>query len=347
MTEQKVALGIWEKYIYVWILLCMVIGVLLGRFLSGFLPVFELLLETWTVYGLSIPIGIALFLVMYPTVAEIEIKEIRKAAKKPKPLLLTLIGNWLIAPIIMTLLANFFLAGYPEFIAGAILLGIAPCTALVLFWIKMARADLGQGIVNTAINSLTLLGLYGFSAGAFLGVSGIPVPWKLIALGVILYIAVPIGLGIILRIELTKRRGKVWYDNKYLPIMRRLAIVGLVFDLILIFAYGGEPIINNPAVVGLISIPLLIQYGIMVTLLYGLGWLFNWDYETSACSALIGSSSHFEVAIAVAITVWGVRSGAALATVIGPLWEVPLMITASKLFLRSKHFFPRRPRVGG
>lgn len=223
------------------------------------------------------------------------------------------------------------------------MLGIAPCTAMVLFWIMFAQGNIAQGLVITAINALSIVVLYAPSAAFWLGVGGINI-WDiifLIALDVFIFVALPIILGVVLRREFTKRRGKEWYNNAYLGVMHKLAIVALLGTLIVLFAYKGETILQRPLIVGLIAIPVFLHEALMLPLLFGVAWFANWDYEMSVASAIIGSSTHFEIAITVAITLFGLGSGAALATVIGPLMEVPVMVSFAKLALRTRHRFPR------
>ncbi len=214
---EEVTLGIFEKYLTLWIAICIVVGLLLGRFL----PQFGQYLDSLKFGQISIPIGILLFLMMYPTVVGISFSDVKKATKFPKPMLITIIANWVIAPPLMALYANFFLKGNPQFIAGAILLGISPCTAMVLWWIKMARGDLGQGLVNTAINALLMIALYGTEAAFYLGVSSIPVPWDLIVWSVILFIAVPVSLAALTRRTLLLSKGEAWFEGRFRPILRK------------------------------------------------------------------------------------------------------------------------------
>ena len=336
--EKKVTLGIFEKYLTVWIAICIIIGLLLGRFL----PAFGQYLDSMKFGQLSIPIGVCLFFMMYPTVVQIRFGDVVKATKNPKPLLLTIIANWVINPPLATFLANTVLPGQPEFVAGIILLGISPCTAMVMWWIMLARGDLGQGLVNTAINALLMVFLYAPLAAFYLGVSAIPVPWDLIALSVLFFIVIPVVSASISRSVLINRKGQEWFDEKYVPRWGKISIVALLTTLIVMFSLQGEIIINQPLTVALIAVPLLLGYAIMVSLTYGVSWLSNWSYESSICNTLIGSSSHFEVAIAVATTLFGIGSGAALATVIGPLIEVPLMLSLVKVGLWTRRYFPRK-----
>jgi len=332
-----VKLGLFEKYLTLWIVICIIVGLLVGRFF----PIFGQYLDSLKIGQLSIPIGVCLFFMMYPTVVQIKFGDIVKATKNPKPLLLTIIANWVINPPLATFLANTLIPGHPEFIAGIILLGISPCTAMVMWWIMLARGDLGQGLVNTAINALLMVLLYAPLAAFYLGVSAIPVPWDLIALSVLFFIVIPVGLASISRLIVITRKGQEWFEEKYVPVLGKVSIIALLTTLIVMFSFEGEIIINNPLTVALIAVPLLLGYAIMVSLTYGISWLANWSYESSICNTLIGSSSHFEVAIAVATTLFGIGSGAALATVIGPLMEVPLMLSLVKFGLKTKQYFPR------
>ncbi len=335
--ERRVTLGFFEKYLTLWIAMCIVIGLLVGRFV----PTFGQYLDSMKVGQLSIPIGICLFFMMYPTVVQIRFGDVVKATKRPKPLLLTIIANWVINPPLATLLANTILPGQPEYIAGIILLGISPCTAMVMWWIMLARGDLGQGLVNTAVNALLMIFLYAPLAAFYLGVSDIPVPWDLIALSVLVFIVIPVVMASISRRVVLNHKGQEWFDGKYVPFWGRISIVALLSTLIVMFSLEGEIIINQPLTVALIAVPLLLGYAILVSLTYGISWLSNWSYESSICNTLIGSSSHFEVAIAVATTLFGIGSGAALATVIGPLMEVPLMLSLVRFGLWTRKYFPR------
>lgn len=336
-SEQKRELGVYEKYLTLWIALCMLAGLLLGRFL----PEFGQYMDSLKFQRISIPIGILLFLMMYPTDAAIRFSDVRKAVRSPGPMLITIIANWVIAPPLMTLYSNVILAGHPDFIAGTILLGISPCTAMVLWWIMLARGNLAQGLVNTAINALLMVALYAPEAAFYLGVSNIPVPWDLIAWSVILFIALPVSLAAISRREILTRRGPDWFNHSFLPTLQKVSIVALLTTLIVMFSLEGELIIMQPLFVALIAAPLLLHYVSMIAITYLTSWLTNNSYGSASSNVLIGSSSHFEVAIATATTLFGLNSGAALATVIGPLMEVPLMLSLTKFLWRTRRLFPR------
>jgi ACR3 family arsenite transporter len=342
-TKKELSLGLWEKYLTLWIAICIVAGLLVGRFL----PQFGQFMDSLKFRQLSIPIGILLFFMMYPTVVGIQFSDIKKAATRPKPLLVTIIANWVIAPPLMTLYANTVLAGNPQYIAGLILLGLSPCTAMVMWWMFLAKGDMAQGLVNTSINALLMLLLYAPLAALYLGVSSIPVPWDLIAVSVLVFIALPVAAGAISRKLIIQKKGDEWFKDVYNPILGKISIVALLVTLVVLFSFEGQTILNNPILVGYLAVPNLMHYATMITWTYLLGYFAGWKYETAIDTTLIGSSSHFEVAIAVATTLYGIGSGAALATVIGPLLEVPLMLSLVKLGLRTRKYFPRQTYHAG
>jgi ACR3 family arsenite transporter len=340
MKKEEASLGIFEKYLTLWIAICIIVGLLVGRFL----PAFGQFMDSLKFSKLSIPIGVLLFFMMYPTVVGIRFSDIKRAAQRPKPLLVTIIANWVIAPPLMTLYANTVLAGNPQYIAGVILLGLSPCTAMVMWWMFLAKGDMAQGLINTAVNALLMLVLYAPLAALYLGVSSIPVPWDLIALSVLVFIALPVASGAISRKLILKKKGEGWFNNTYIPAIGKISIVALLTTLIVLFSFEGEIILNNPLLVAYLAAPNLMHYATMITWTYLLGYFGGWAYETAIDTTLIGSSSHFEVAIAVATTLYGIGSGAALATVIGPLLEVPLMLSLVKLGLYTRRYFPRKKR---
>jgi len=342
LTDKKDAqLSFFEKYLTLWIAICIAAGLLVGRFL----PQFGQFMDSLKFRQLSIPIGILLFFMMYPTVVGIQFSDIKKAANRPKPLLVTIIANWVIAPPLMTLYANTVLAGNPQYIAGVILLGLSPCTAMVMWWMFLAKGDMAQGLINTSINALLMLFLYAPLAAFYLGVSSIPVPLDLIAVSVLVFIALPVASGAISRKIILQKKGEEWFKDVYNPIVGKVSIIALLTTLIVLFSFEGQTILNNPLLVAYLAAPNLMHYATMITWTYLLGYFAGWTYETAIDTTLIGSSSHFEVAIAVATTLYGIGSGAALATVIGPLMEVPLMLALVKLGLRTRHHFPRKKKL--
>src|SRR4030043_2340439 len=220
-VKQELSLGTWEKYLTLWIAICIIVGLLVGRFL----PAFGEFMDSLKFANLSIPIGILLFFMMYPTVLGIRFSDVKMASRNPKPLLVTLIANWVVAPIIMTVYANVLLAGNPQYIAGVILLGLSPCTAMVMWWMLLAKGNMAQGLINTAVNAMFMLVLYAPLAALYLGVSSIPVPWDLIAISVLVFIALPVASGAISRKLILERKGEAWFSNKYQPIVGKVSIV--------------------------------------------------------------------------------------------------------------------------
>src|SRR4030043_145510 len=340
-VKKELSLGLWEKYLTLWIAIWLAVGLLVGRFI----PAFGEFMDSLKVAQLSIPIGILLFFMMYPTVVGIRFSDVKNAARNPKPLLVTIIANWIVAPPLMTLLANTFLAGNPQYIAGLILLGLSPCTAMVMWWMFLAKGDVAQGLINTALNALLMLALYAPLAALYLGVSSIPVPWDLIAISVMVFIALPVASGAISRRVIIRRKGEEWFKDVYNPAVGKISILALLVTLIVLFSFAGQRILDNPLLVGYLALPNLLHYAIMISWTYPLGYFLGWKYESAIDTTLIGSSSHFEVAIAVAVTLYSIGSEAALATVIGPLLEVPLMLSVVKLGLRTRKYFPRKKQL--
>ncbi len=338
MAEKEAKLGIIEKYLTVWIVACIALGLLLGKYA----PHVGEYLDSLKFGQISIPIGVLLFFMMYPTILGIAFTDIKKAAKQPRPIMLAVFANWVIAPALMTFLANTFLKGNPQYIAGVILLGLSPCTAMVMWWMLLAKGDMAQGLINTAVNATLMIILYAPLAAFYLGVSGIPVPWDLIAMSVVLFILVPVAAGAVTRRLLIPRKGVEWFNDVFRERVGKLSFVALLGTLIVLFSYQGNIILSDPLLVLFIAVPNLIHYATMITWTYSTGWYVNWKYETAIDVTLIGSSSHFEVAIAVATTLYGIGSGAALATVIGPLFEVPLMLSLVWFGLKTSKYFPRR-----
>jgi len=332
VSGDRATLGRFEKYLTFWAILSMLIGFLLGRFF----PWLGLWLESLQVGEVSIPMGICLFLLMYPTMVNIELKEIVKAAKSPKPTVITLIGNWVLAPALMALLARIFLSSYPEYAAGAILLGIAPCTGMVLFWVLLAGGDVAKGVVITAINALLTLILYTPLATLYLGIGGIPIPIAPIAQSVILFVGIPLILGQASRKLLIEKKGEKWFRDTFRPLLENIAAVSLLATIVILFSLKGEVIVNQPFLIGLISVPILMHFFIMATVFYLVPWFLGFDYRDAVTIAFISSGTQFEVAIATATIVFGVDSGAALATVVGPLWEVPSMLSFVKIVSKTK-----------
>jgi len=359
-TEQAKRLSVFEKYLTIWVGLCIVGGIVLGRLAPGLARSLDAM--AITVGGapvVSIPIAVALFFMMYPIMVKIDFAEVIKAGKSPRPVLLTLIVNWGVKPFTMFAIATFFLGTvfrgmlpgteivkdgsevelFRSYISGAILLGIAPCTAMVLMWGYLAKGNQGHTLVMVAINSLTMLVLYGLLGGWLLGVNKMPVPWQALLLSVAIYVALPLVAGYFSRKWIIKARGRQWFEDKFLHILTPMSIVALLGTLVLLFSFKGRTITENPLTILWIAIPLTVQTCLIFGVTYALARLLKFSYADAAPSAMIGASNHFEVAIATSTILYGLSSGAALATVVGVLIEVPLMLVLVRICLRTQHWF--------
>jgi arsenite transporter len=386
MTSERKMTSVFEKYLTVWVFLCIVGGIALGKLAPGFAQT----LDGMTIYVgnapvVSVPIAICLFFMMYPIMVKIDFAEVLKAGKSIKPVGLTLIVNWAIKPFTMYAISLFFLGTVfygligPEavdlvkmpfgldlevdatygvgqvievegikmlqvplwrsYLAGCILLGIAPCTAMVLVWGSLAKGNDGHTLVMVAINSLAMLLLYGPLGGFLLGVGRLPVPWQALVLSIAIYVALPLVAGFFSRRWIIATKGQAWFKEKFLHILTPVTIIALLATLVLLFSFKGDVILSNPLTILWIAIPLFLQTNLIFWLGYGLARLMKLSYRDAAPSAMIGASNHFEVAIATATMLFGLSSGAALATVVGVLIEVPVMLMLVKICLRTEHWF--------
>jgi len=356
VIREEGTLGFFERYLTIWVIACIGIGILLGKLF----PQVAIKLDSISIYQVSIPIAICLFFMMYPIMVKIDFREVIKAGRTPKPVVLTLIVNWCIKPFTMLLIASLFLGVffkdllpgveivkggqevelYRSYISGCILLGIAPCTAMVLVWGHLSKANDGHTLIMVAINSLTMLFLYAPLGGWLLGVNKMPIPWQTIVLSVVMYVGVPLFLGFYTRKWIIAKKGFRWFEERFLRYLTPVSITALLFTLILLFSFKGEVIINQPQIIVLIAIPLFIQTCLIFGLTYGMARWFKLSYRDAAPSALIGASNHFEVAIATSTVLFGLSSGASLATVVGVLIEVPVMLMLVRVCLRTRRFFP-------
>ncbi|MBU2565144.1 MAG: ACR3 family arsenite efflux transporter [Candidatus Thermoplasmatota archaeon] len=344
-VEKEKPFGVFEKYLSVWVILCIILGILLGRFF----PDISTVLGRFEYAHISIPIAVCLFFMMYPIMVKIDFREVVKAGKTPKPVALTLIVNWCIKPFTMVFFAWFFMkivfAGFisPElgtqYSAGMILLGVAPCTAMVLVWSYLSKGNMGHTLVMVAINSLTMLILYAPLAGFLLGISDIPIPWETLALSVGIYVGIPLLAGYYSRKNIIRKKGMDWFEKKFAPGLHYVSISALLVTLIVLFTLQGNIIVEQPLNIGMIALPLFIQTMTIFFITYLAAKIIGLKYEDAAPSAQIGASNHFEVAIAVAIMLFGLESGAALATVVGVLIEVPAMLLLVKICLRTQYWF--------
>ncbi len=386
METKKHEMGVFERYLTLWVGLCIVLGILLGQFAPGFARTLDSMSITVNdAPVISIPIAICLFFMMYPIMVKIDFSEVLKAGKSIKPVGLTLFVNWAIKPFTMYLISYVFLGIlFREFIgtdaldyvkmpfgidlpvgaeygsgvvvlqdgikmlavplwrsylAGCILLGIAPCTAMVLVWGYLAKGNDGHTLVMVAVNSLIMLILFGVLGGFLLGVGKLPVPWEALLLSISIYVALPLVAGFFSRKWIISNKGQDWFEQKFLQVLTPVTISALLLTLILLFSFKGEVIIANPLTILWIAIPLFIQTIFIFSITYAAARFLKFSYENAAPSAMIGASNHFEVAIATAVMLFGLSSGAALATVVGVLIEVPLMLALVSFCKKTEGWF--------
>jgi len=386
-TDDSRKMSVFERYLTIWVALCIVAGILLGKVAPRMAATLDgLAVHVGGAPVVSIPIAVCLFFMMYPIMVKIDFTEVIKAGKSGKPVGLTLFVNWAIKPFTMYAIALFFLgvlfrgfigtealdlvkmpfgldlpvgsehgagtvvlAGgvkmlqvplWRSYLAGCILLGIAPCTAMVLVWGYLAKGNDGHTLVMVAINSLAMILLYGILGGFLLGVGRLPVPWQALLLSIGIYVAFPLTAGFITRKLVIARKGKRWFETKFLHVLTPITITALLITLVLLFSFKGEVILSNPLTILWIAIPLFIQTNFIFWITYGLARILKLTYRDAAPSAMIGASNHFEVAIATATMLFGLSSGAALATVVGVLIEVPVMLMLVRICLKTKHWFP-------
>lgn len=391
-NERKLT-NVFERYLTVWVALCIAGGIVLGKVAPGMAKYLDGL--SVFVNGapvVSIPIAICLFFMMYPIMVKIDFASVVKAGRSGKPVWLTLFVNWAIKPFTMYGIALLFLgvlfrgfigvdatdlvkmpfgldlavgavhgAGtvvlhegvkmlqvplWRSYLAGCILLGIAPCTAMVLVWGYLARGNDGLTLVMVAINSLSMLLLYGVLGGFLLGVGRLPVPWQALLLSIGIYVALPLVAGYLSRTWIIAAKGETWFRKKFLHVLTPVTIIALLTTLALLFSLKGDTILGNPLTILWIAIPLFLQTMLIFWLGYGWARLLKLPYRDAAPAAMIGASNHFEVAIATATMLFGLSSGAALATVVGVLIEVPVMLWLVRICLRTRHWFPVENNTG-
>ncbi|GKX27560.1 arsenical-resistance protein [Vallitalea longa] len=333
------------RYLTIWVALCIVIGVLIGKWF----PLIPKTLSEFEYAKVSIPVTILIWLMIYPMMLKVDFSSIVKATKKPKGLAITCITNWLIKPFTMYLIAMFFFKVVfrnfidsnlaEDYLAGAVLLGAAPCTAMVFVWSHLTKGDPAYTLVQVAVNDIILLFAFAPIVAILLGVSDVPVPYDTLLLSVVLFVVIPLIAGYLSRKYIIKIKGIDYYENIFLKKFNSTTIIGLLLTLIMIFSFQGEIIINNPIHILLIAIPLIIQTFLIFLLAYGSARLLRLKHNIAAPAGMIGASNFFELAVAVSISIFGLESGATLATVVGVLVEVPVMLTLVNIANKTKHWF--------
>jgi len=379
-------LNVFEKYLTIWVALCIGGGIVLGKLA----PKVAVYLDGLAIYVnnapvVSIPIAICLFFMMYPIMVKIDFARVLKAGRNVKPVGVTLFVNWAIKPFTMYAISVFFLGTlfysfigpdaidlvkipfgldlnvgathgaakvvmiegvkmlqiplWRSYLAGCILLGIAPCTAMVLVWGHLAKGNDGHTLVMVAINSLAMLLLYGPLGGFLLGIGRLPVPWQALLLSIAMYVALPLVAGYFSRKAIIAAKGQDWFEQRFLHLLTPVTVIALLITLVLLFSFKGDMILSKPLRILWIAIPLFVQTNLIFWIGFALSKILKLEYRDAAPTAMIGASNHFEVAIATATMLFGLSSGATLATVVGVLIEVPVMLMLVRICLRTQKWF--------
>ncbi len=349
MDKKKIAgISFFDKFLTLWVVLCMAAGVLIGRYLP-FVPNF---LGQFEYANVSIPIAILIWIMIYPMMMKVDFQSVKNVGKNPKGLFVTWIVNWLIKPFTMYGIAAFFFyivfrALIPAelgqaYLAGAVLLGAAPCTAMVFVWSHLTKGNPAYTVVQVATNDLIILFAFAPIVAFLLGISGITVPWDTLILSVVLFVVIPLVAGVLTRVLVIKKRGEQYYNGTFLPKFNNITVVGLLLTLIIIFSFQGNVILANPLHILLIAIPLTLQTFLIFFIAYLAARVLKLRHDIAAPAGMIGASNFFELSVAVAIALFGPTSPVALATIVGVLVEVPVMLMLVRIANRTKHWFPKK-----
>ncbi|NLF93959.1 MAG: ACR3 family arsenite efflux transporter [Oligosphaeraceae bacterium] len=349
MKENCPGISFFEKYLTAWVVLCMLGGIAIGRYLPG-IPRF---LNRFEYYQVSVPVAILIWLMIYPMMMKVDFQSIRDVGKNPRGLFVTWIVNWLIKPFTMYGIAVlFFFVIFkkwitPElardYLAGAVLLGAAPCTAMVFVWSHLTNGNPAYTVVQVATNDLIILIAFIPIVKFLLGLSDVAVPWSTLILSVLLFVVIPLAGGVLTRLWLLKHKGQDYFQNQFLPKFNHITMVGLLLTLLIIFAFQGQVIVSNPLHILLISIPLILQTFLIFFIAYATCSCLGVSHKIGAPAGMIGASNFFELSVAVAIAVFGTSSPVALATIVGVLVEVPVMLLLVRIANRTTAWFPPDP----
>mgnify|MGYP000001902364 CR=1 FL=1 len=346
MSKEKVeGIGFFEKYLTVWVIICMAIGILI----SQFIPAIPEFLGKFEYANVSIPMAVLIWVMIYPMMMKVDFKSIKDVGKNPKGLFVTWITNWLIKPFTMFGIATLFFYVIfknlipanlaKDYLAGAVLLGAAPCTAMVFVWSHLTKGNPAYTVVQVATNDLIILVAFVPIVKFLLGVSNVTVPWDTLILSVILFVVIPLCAGVLTRTLVMKKKGEAYFSNKFIPKFNNTTVIGLLLTLIIIFSFQGNTILANPMHIILIAIPLIIQTFLIFFIAYIACKLLKLPYNVGAPAGMIGASNFFELSVAVAIAIFGMTSPVALATTVGVLVEVPVMLLLVKIANNSKGWF--------
>lgn len=348
MSKEKAqGIGFFEKYLTIWVLLCMAAGILIGRFLPG-VPAF---LEKLQYAQQNIPIAILIWIMIYPMMMKIDFQSIKNVGKHPLGVIISSGTSWLIKPFLMFGLASlFFYVVFKAFIpvelaqsyvAGAVLLGAAPCTAMVFVWSNLSHGDPAHTLVQVSVNDLLIIVLFVPIVSFLLGVNNIQIPWNTLIFSIILFVVIPLVAGFITRVSMIKKKGVEYFNEKFVTKFDGITTLGLLLTLVIIFTFQGDIILENPFYVLLIAVPLILQNVITSTFAYLVCKWTKQPHNIAAPAALIGASDFFELSVAVAITLFGADSPVVLVTTVGVLTEVPVMLMLVKIINNTKHWFPQ------
>ncbi len=342
MAEEK-SIAFFEKFLSLWVALCIIGGIIIGYIAGDLMQ----LMSRWEIYQVNIPIAILIWMMIYPMMLQIDFASLKKIGKRPKGIVLTLVMNWLVKPFTMALFAWIFftkifaafiapeLAG--EYIAGAIILGAAPCTAMVFVWSYLTNGDPNYTLMQVSVNDLVILFAFVPIVGLLLGITDVVVPYQTLVLSILIYVVVPLIAGVLTSSILIRSRGANWFKENFLPKLKPVSIIALLLTLVLLFAFQGANILNNPWIIILIAVPLIIQTYFIFFLTWFSGKKIGLGHQVCAPAAMIGASNFFELSVAVAIGLFGLQSPAALVCVVGVLVEVPIMLSLVAFANKQKY----------
>jgi len=345
IKEKLQGIGFFERYLTIWVMLCMATGIFIGKFLPS-IPIF---LGRFEYANVSIPIAILIWIMIYPMMMKVDFKSIKDVGKNPKGLFVTWVVNWLIKPFTMFAIASFFFYVVfknliaPElardYLAGAVLLGAAPCTAMVFVWSQLTKGNPAYTVVQVATNDLIILVAFTPIVAFLLGVTGVKIPWDTLLISVILFVVIPLLGGMITRGRVIKKKGLEYFENTFIPKFSNITVAGLLLTLVIIFSFQGNVILENPLHIILIAVPLILQTFLIFFISYIASRMLKLPHDIAAPAGMIGASNFFELSVAVAIAVFGAQSPVALATIVGVLVEVPVMLILVKIANNTKGWF--------
>ena len=344
--EKKQGIGFFERYLTLWVALCIIAGIAVGQWL----PAIPQTLSKFGCANVSIPVAILIWLMIYPMMLKVDFQSVKNVGKRPKGIIVTCVTNWLIKPFTMFGIAYLFFYVIfkvfipedlaKEYLAGAVLLGAAPCTAMVFVWSHLTKGDAAYTLVQVAVNDLIILVAFAPIVALLLGVGGVTIPWDTLFLSVLLFVVIPLSAGVITRTWVIRQKGIEYFNHVFIRKFDNYTVGGLLLTLIILFSFQGETILNNPLHILLIAVPLVLQTVLIFFVAYGWAKWWKLPHSVAAPAGMIGASNFFELAVAVAISLFGLQSGAALATVVGVLVEVPVMLMLVRIANNTQKWFP-------